>query len=113
MSIKYTIEYYLDKKSYEGKVKDLEGLKTYLEECGNFTHSGYLEEEIYEYLWQKDPEELVDPIDKEIINSVDGIDISNMEELVEQFRYLIREPICCDQAPWGSRYCPTCGKKLK
>lgn len=42
--------------------------------------------------------------------------IENLDELVEQYSYLIvppLEPTCCDDAPFGSTYCNTCGKKLK
>lgn len=40
--------------------------------------------------------------------------ILNMEELVEYYSYLIipSTKTCRDDAPYGSNFCPICGKKL-
>lgn len=40
-------------------------------------------------------------------------EVLNIDELVEQYAYLIKVDNCCQQAPEDAKYCPTCGKRIR
>ena len=103
---------------------DIQLLKEYLEEeikeysDNSEIDDDILSEEIYDFLKQEDcgidPFNMNDDVTLHSIEERDGLEILNIEELVQYFSYLKRLPIkndCCEGQT--TTYCPHCGTKLK
>ena len=87
-------------------------LKTYFENCFEEYDEVNLEDiegVINDYIGFEHDIEIRDPE----LDEVDYNIVLNMEEILEQFKYLIKEnkkDCCSDQT---GNYCSTCGKKLR
>ena len=103
---------------------DIKPLKEYLEEeikeySDNFEiDDEVLSEEIIDFLKQEDceidPFNMDDDVALHSFEQRDGLEVLNIEELVQYFSYLKRLPIknnCCINQI--TNYCPHCGTKLK
>ena len=91
---------------------DVGSLEKYLKER-EINHEDNLWAEIYNYVLYSSNIEVYDPIhDKDVIEDSDDLTITNMDELMEHFSYLIKpESECCKNQT--TNYCGTCGRKLK
>jgi len=96
--IEFDIENYIEENELE--ITDEWDLKNYIED---FTLDN--NDNLY------NPEDLNDIFDTD----TDNLTIDNLDELIEEYRYLIKEveSICCNNNDPGYTYCPICGKKLK
>jgi hypothetical protein len=103
---------------------DIQPLKEYLEEEIKEYSDNYeidddiLYNEIYDFLKQEDceidPFNMDDDVALHSFEQRDGLEVLNIEELVQYFSYLKRLPIknnCCDDQT--GNYCSHCGTKLK
>jgi len=115
MEVKIINEYQIvENKVFTGSFDiDLEAeLKDrYIEDCCD------LENEIREIVFWKD-KTCINPYNKEDLNKIseendDSYEIENIEELIDYFKHLIPKKSCCDEALYGSNFCPTCGKPIQ
>ena len=103
---------------------DIKPLKEYFEEEIKEYSDNYeiddevLYDEIYDFLKQEDceidPFNMDDDVALHSFEQRDGLEVLNIEELVQYFSYLKRLPIknnCCINQI--TNYCPHCGTKLK
>lgn len=112
MDIKFKARYSVDWKTNEGVVsgKDLDH---HIDIWGSMDSVDELEECINEYLWGLDSEVFASEEDKPHFDELDEVEAVNVDALVSKYKHLIKEPSCCDSAPYSANFCPTCGKKLK
>lgn len=112
VKIKNTYKIWVEKEFENETEVDL---LNYLEDC-TLTSEEDLIECICEYILWDDNHDLniTDISDDEFLlydDSKDNIIITNLDEIVEKYKYLIKEESCCDNET--GNYCSTCGKKLK
>lgn len=113
VKIKNTYKIWVEKEFENETEVDL---LNYLEDC-TLTSEEDLTECVYEFILWDDNHDLniTDINDDEFLlydDSKDNIIITNLDEIVEKYKYLIKEEeSCCDNET--GNYCSTCGKKLR
>ncbi len=114
----YSITKY-SKDTFEGNLED--GIKQFIDWVmeDTFESEDDLKDTFEEYI--RDNADLVPdfsntPGDIELDDYSIKFEITNWEEIFPLLAYLVVSPpvlTCCDKAPKGSNFCPTCGKSLK
>lgn len=67
---------------------------------------------IMEYMdWDACPDVVAKEDEDNVLDNTGDIEFLNIEEVIEHYKYLIKEKSCCD-SEYGT-YCSKCGKKLK
>lgn len=117
MELKFESEYYVYTQTYKGvwtmDDKFLKEVEEYLEGYEIVREEDILEA-INETISETDHyKHFINPKDMDTLDYLDDVEISNPKELVRFFGKLLKDVTCCNKAPYGANFCPTCGKKIK